>query len=185
MRDYYKYYVAYETYDTSSFSDTPQWNAFSSNDEAQNNGMSPIFPDGTIAVTPAWLRIKGQAQFVAFANGTRTLGFFANQFNPKLKGAGFNGFWYLQDDLREMGYNSKTAEAKDRPLISGKSDLSGAGALLAFLNSLIDTAAKLKKAGLVREAGIVTFAYNQVINLNFTIMDAIRYLIRNLPSIFG
>jgi hypothetical protein len=119
VRDYYKYYVAYETYDPTMFPDTPQWNAFSTAEEAFNNGMSPIF-GGEITVIPAWLRIKPHAEFVAFANGARLLGFFGNQFFPKAeKGTISQGFWYLNPDesLRSMGFNSETAE---NPVFRGK-----------------------------------------------------------------
>jgi hypothetical protein len=110
VRDYYKYFIAYETYDPLVLPDTPQWNAFATSIEAFDNGMTPVF-GGNITVTEAWLRTTPQDEFVAFVNATRTLGLFANTFDPSVEGG---GFWYFQNNLRRIGYNSLNEKPRTR-----------------------------------------------------------------------
>lgn len=112
MRNYYKYYVAYETYDPSVLPDTPQWNVFNTLENANNNGMSPLF-GGNIVVAPIWLRLDPRDDFVSFANGTRLLGLFGNLYKPDAPEGTFNGFWYFEEDLREKGQNSAVEFTED------------------------------------------------------------------------
>jgi len=111
MRDYLKFWIAYETYDPSVFPDTPQWDAEPTIEQAQvaADGMVPAF-GGTIQIIPAWFRLKPKDEFVAMVNATRSAGLFANQFFPGKEGG--NGFWYFDDDLRKMGFNSKDEKPK-------------------------------------------------------------------------
>jgi hypothetical protein len=60
--------------------------------------------------------------------------------------------------------------------VAKKSDFSGAQGLITFLNNLPMLAAQLKKDGKVREAGIVLFAYNQVISDKWSITTMLQYL---------
>jgi hypothetical protein len=108
LRDYYQYFVTYETYDPNVFPDTPQWNAFNTAAEADptNNGMSPIF-GGQMMVANLRFRVSPKDEFVAMVNATRSAGLFANAFNPGKTGG--NGFWYFNSDsesLRALGENS-------------------------------------------------------------------------------
>lgn len=108
MRDYQKYWVAYETFAAGPGADTVQWNAYPTPEEAVTNGMVPIWPDQRIAIVPAYLRLSPKAEFSAMVNATRQLGFFLNRFFPGQEGG--NGFWYFDKDLRKLGFNSETEE---------------------------------------------------------------------------
>jgi hypothetical protein len=79
-------------------------------------------------------------------------------------------------DESSSGFKSKLGQGT-------KPSLSGAGTLLAVLNALPAFAAQLKKNGRVRDAGIVMYAYNQVISGVWSITTALIYLDDN--RIFG
>jgi hypothetical protein len=88
---------------------------------------------------------------------------------------------------RSFGVNSFVEKRESPgPGDSGaaKSNVSGAGALLAFANSLLTTEQLLRKAGDSRSAGIVRFAYDRILDQTFSITQAIIYLEKNLPQIF-
>jgi hypothetical protein len=87
---------------------------------------------------------------------------------------------------RKFGVNSFEEKKESNPGDTGaaKSNVSGAGALLAFANSLLTTEQLLRKAGDARSAGIVRFAYDRILDQTFSITQAIVYLEKNLPQIF-
>jgi hypothetical protein len=67
----------------------------------------------------------------------------------------------------------------DKGLTLKTADFSGVPGLLQALASLPDLAAQLTKQGKLREANIVLYAYNQVVNQNWTITEAFDYLDKN------
>ncbi len=70
------------------------------------------------------------------------------------------------------GYKSTVRSTK----AAGKQDFSGVPGLFDALAALPTLAAELTKEGRLREAGQVTYAYQQVIHLNWTISFALDYL---------
>jgi hypothetical protein len=72
---------------------------------------------------------------------------------------------------------AKSATKTRRTVKSG--DFSGAQGLLDALASLPALAAQLTKAGRLRDAGIVIYAYEQVIKRYWSITQAFAYLVAN------
>jgi hypothetical protein len=67
----------------------------------------------------------------------------------------------------------------EKKLTLEEADFSGVPGLLEAIAALPELAAQLTKQGKLRDAGIVLYAYNQVINNNWTITEAIDYLDKN------
>jgi hypothetical protein len=68
------------------------------------------------------------------------------------------------------------SEKKEPP---SDGDFSGAQGLLDAISALPTLAAKLTQAGELRQAGIVIYAYEQVVRQNWTVTQAFDYLLKN------
>jgi hypothetical protein len=80
---------------------------------------------------------------------------------------------------RKFGINSAAEKRVSVPrgdFTAKKSDFSGAGGLITFVNSLPAYAAILKREGRARDAGIVLFVYNQIISQQLSITDGLKIL---------
>lgn len=67
----------------------------------------------------------------------------------------------------------------EKKVSNGKADFSGAPGLLEALQGFLTLAGDLTELGKIRQAGIVLYAYKQVINQVWSITQAIQYLIDN------
>jgi hypothetical protein len=87
------------------------------------------------------------------------------------------GVWQY-DDADPRSQLAHVAAAETRVTKLKKADFSGAQTLLDALSALPTLAAELTKIGKLREAGIVIYAYNQVIKGYWSITEAFAYLIK-------
>lgn len=124
----------------------------------------PPASDWTMAIYEQWLNISTKAKQISLVNNAS----FA--YSP------FSDPMFLNENPRATGLNSQ-AEKKNKP--GSKIDYSGAQGLLDLLASLPALAEKLTKAGDLRGASLVNYAYGQVLHLNWTITEAIDYLVFN------
>jgi hypothetical protein len=86
--------------------------------------------------------------------------------------------WQFDDTQKSWVGNMKiAADAQKRSkTTSASGDFSGASGLLAFVIAMPTLAAQLKKEGRVRDAGIVTFLYNQILAQKISVTDALKVL---------
>jgi len=97
------------------------------------------------------------------------LPFLTNQ-EESPRGTGFKDF---EGNTRVVKSELKTTKGVT------KADFSGAPGLIQALEGLVTYAAALTSVGRIRDAGIVLYAYQQVVNGSWTITKAFRYLFDN------
>lgn len=91
------------------------------------------------------------------------------------------GGWYLESP-RKFGVNSASERRVSVPsgdFTAKELDFSGAAGLVQFINNLPAYARVLRKERRFRDAGIVLFAYDQVISQKWSITEALAYLREN------
>lgn len=171
MRDYVKFFAAFETNET-GLADYPQFFACLTEQDAFDTaaGMTPLFPQDNIKVAPFCVRLHHRTDVFSQITGF--------PFAVKQPGQpGFTGLinWNFGDsgasELRGLGTNSSVEKAGFK-----KADFSGAGALLEDLAALPALAAQLVRQGRFRDAGIVLFQYREVIAGRISITAAIDFL---------
>jgi hypothetical protein len=137
---------------------------------------NPVSPGGGVLspTAPIWFRLDKTMllQWIAGAApvnlGTATSPIFS----------GKKQMIYFESP-RKIGVNSfveKRVKAGPGDSSAQESDFSGADGLITFLNSLPALADQLEADGQVRQAGIVRYAYNQVIANKWTITEMLAYL---------
>jgi hypothetical protein len=137
----------------------------------------PISPGGGLlsATMPVWFRWN-----------KKVINSWVNSSNVQNLGptpiAGEKGQNIYLESPRKFGINSATEKRVPVPsdqFTAKRSDFTGAQGLVTFIDSLPALAAILKKEGRVRDAGIVTYAYNQVISQKWSVTTALDYLRKN------
>ncbi len=175
MRDYIRVFYTVDDSPFFSLASTSHY-FFTTPEECDtyiaNNPISP--GGGTLSPTaPVYFRLN-QEKFCQWLNSS-----YVQNLGPDMLSSGKQ--MVFLESPRKLGVNSYTEKKQG---VSGsqsaaKGDFSGAGGLLQFVLGLPNLAIQLKQEGRVRDAGIVTFVYNQIISGKISVTDGLAILREN------
>jgi len=172
MRDYMKFWSALET-NVSGLADFPQFFMTLNEQDAQDtaSGMTPLF-GGEIVTAPFSLRLKGHGDVFSVAGNLNSL--IKDPSSPFVSPLiNFNFNERGGCPFRYDGTNSRTEKSDFKATVG---DFSGAQGLITFVTSLPAYAAVLRREKRIRDAGIVLFVYNQIIDNKITVTDGLKIL---------
>lgn len=181
MRDYVQFFA---TQDSQPWIPTvvTQFYFFSTQDQAQKFvDSNPVSPGGGTlgAVFPIWFRLNKDIALGYINNANITN--IGTATSPVLDGQGKQMIW-LSESPRRFGVNSVEEKKEASPASAKTGSTAGAGTLLTVLDLLLQLVDTLKAEGRLRDAGIVQYAYDRVIDGTFSITQALDYLrANNLP----